>query len=612
MRKFIYYWAMLCIAMGAVITPVYAVDGDPPGLFELEGDAQDGAATGDDWSTLYTGGGGQTTYVFITDTGTSDNIFTGGGSKTPNDPGDWLWKTSPPPPDKDNVTHAYAANYMDGPDQIIYFGADLLADNGDAELAFWFFQSNVSAVAGGVFDGHHVNGDVYVAVKFSQGGTVATITVFEWDETCNKAEKVWDTGACAADNIRVKVPEAEAICDGSGSHVACAITNEEPEYSPWPYTPKSGTDHWFPVTTFFEGGINISAIFGAPMCFSSFMVTTGASTSFTSTAKDFALGEFDVCSVDVSKTCVNDSETDDAPDAITYDIRGCGINDGGALIYVSGLFNDIEGDVDEFDEPIGEYVPAVTWYQPGQVDDGGGLRDFTTGDCNDATLLKQAVQNGSVVDPVAASGLAGGNAFVYEFSETTDINTATDTVRLHAVGPGDYEIDDATDYAECPSRTFAASMLVTKQCQANLDIVNDYVVVRIDIQGMVCNTGEVPLTGLVLSDANPSGPPTTLLPAATTLAPQGDEGDCTDYVGFYYPTAYSTAESELGNLCPFPDTVEATAIAPENSAGFGDTSCEPTGSGTFLCTAESNQALCKLRVDDGDNDCSTGPLSPLP
>jgi hypothetical protein len=329
-----------------------------------------------------------------------------------------------------------------------------------------------------------------------------------------------------------------------------------------------------------------------------------------------------VCSVDVSKTCTNDDEGDDLPDAITYNIRGCGINDGGAWIYLSGLFNDIVGDVDEYDEPIGEYEPAVTWYEPLQVDDGlGGLRDFDAAtDCDDIARLKQAIygveatpQATQVLD-LSVSPLSGGEVFIYEFVEETNINTATDTVRLEAYGPGDYEIDDVTDYAECPSRTFEASMLVTKQCQANLQVVGDYVVVRIDIEGSVCNTGEVPLTNLVLQDASTSGPPTTLIPGTTTLAPEGDllGNDCTDYAGFYYPTEYSTEESALGNLCPFPDTVEATAIAPENSAGFGDTSCEPTGSGTFLCSAVSNQAVCKLRVDDGDDDCSTGPLSPLP
>jgi hypothetical protein len=188
---------MLGIVLGLFSTVTFAVDNN--GVFELDGNADDEIIAGDDWDTLYGGGGSQTEFTFITDKNGFDDIFTGGGSKTPNDPEDWLWKSSPPPPDKDNITHAYAANYVYLSEQIIYFGADLFADNGDAELAFWFFQDKVATVGvgSGTFSGHHVDGDVYVAVKFSIGGTQANIAVFEWWAACDKAVKDPGTGDCA-------------------------------------------------------------------------------------------------------------------------------------------------------------------------------------------------------------------------------------------------------------------------------------------------------------------------------------------------------------------------------------------------------------------------------
>lgn len=588
---------------------------DDTGTFELEGNAVQNAVSPppDDWATLYNGGGSATAFSgIVKDKNGTDDYFTGGGSKTPNAIGDWQYKLAPPsgPPDKDNITNAYAANYSVAGEQVVYFGADLFAVNGDAELAFWFFQKAVTKnpITGntGTFNGEHTLGDVYVAVKFSGGGTQADIAVYEWDPTCTKPPggATPSAGACAADNLRVVVPLGPATCDGSGG-VACAISNaDSSEASPWPYTPKSGAANTFPPTAFFEGGINIFQIFGQNFCFSSFMASTGASTSFTSTAKDFALGDFNVCSVDASKTCVNDSEADDNPTAITYNVRGCAVNDGGGNINITTLENQLGGDP--------QYVPAdLAWYVPGQVDDGGGLRDFNAAtDCSNAGLLQQAVDNGSTVADLSAEDLASGEALVYEFSETTAANGPTDTVTIDAIGTDGSPIDADTATTTCPLRTFSASLNVNKQCAADLEDAGDNIVVKIYVEGTVCNTGEVTLSGLSLADDTDmpaSGPVVfTLDPDGvhndpdTTLAP----ADCVDYAGSYYPSSIPA-----GNVCPFMDQATATAFAPVNSAGAG---CTLLGDGTSECTADSNSATCNLRALDGDNDCSTGPLSTLP
>lgn len=585
----ILFGIVLCVCC----LPAFAVD--TKGVFELEGNADEEGAAGDDWSLLATGGGDPTEFTFIPDRNGLDNIFTGGGSKTPNDPEDWLWKSSPPPPDKDNITNAYAANYTVAGEQIIYFGADLYADNGDAELAFWFFQSEVApvGVGSGSFSGHHVDEDVYVAVKFSNGGTDANITVYEWWSACNKAVKNPGAGECAADNIRVVIPEGPALCTGSGGS-ACAITNGGFENSPWPYTPKGGAlGDDFPPTTFFEGGINIFEIFGANKCFASYMVTTGASTSFTSTAKDFALGDFNVCSVDVTKTCENDSDLDDTPTNITYNVRGCGINDGGGAIKLSTLENSIGG--------APKYTPnPLDWYVPGQVDNP--LRDFNpTTDCNDPILLQQAIANGTAAN--LADALFADEALVYEFGESGPINGPSDEVTLTAVGADGTPIDPDTASVTCPIREFDASLTVSKQCAADLEDAGANLVVVINVKGTVCNTGEVALNNLVLTD-DVAFDPVSFSLGATTLAKKGDPGECTTYTGYYYPS-----DIPSGNSCPFMDQVTATVDGPINSRGPG---CLKQQDGTIVCKAVSNSATCELRALDTDTDCRTGPLDPDP
>ena len=79
---------VLGIVMGVFSMPAFAVDAS--GAFELDGNADEQGLAGDDWETLKSGGGSQTEFTFLVDKNGMDNIFTGGGSKTPKDPEDWV------------------------------------------------------------------------------------------------------------------------------------------------------------------------------------------------------------------------------------------------------------------------------------------------------------------------------------------------------------------------------------------------------------------------------------------------------------------------------------------------------------------------------------------
>ena len=130
----------------------------------------------------------------------NSTIFTGGGSKDISgiSSGAWAWKDEAGGlPDKDNLLHAYAARYSTAPSpecpvgagltscELIYFGSDRFANDGDATQAFWFLQNRVTlgsnSIGGGFgFTGTHRNGDLLIISEFSNGGTKSTITIYKW------------------------------------------------------------------------------------------------------------------------------------------------------------------------------------------------------------------------------------------------------------------------------------------------------------------------------------------------------------------------------------------------------------------------------------------------
>lgn len=218
---------------------------------------------------------------------------------------DWEYASSKVTPDKDNITNAYAKAYSvdhdgDGSDGagdtpnhlVVYFGADRFSNNGDAALGFWFFRNEVTLGPSGKFLGQHAIGDILVQVDFVSGGSSSEIQIFKWVGSGG------DYGAL--EEIGFGQANGDTVC--LGDDTACATTNEAVRASPWTYTPKSGTANNFPTESMFEGGIDITALVGE-VCFSAFMAETRSSHSETAELKDFALSDFDLCSVSVQKTC---------------------------------------------------------------------------------------------------------------------------------------------------------------------------------------------------------------------------------------------------------------------------------------------------------------------
>src|SRR5215510_2987582 len=290
--------------------PAFAVH--DTGAFELDGNAVNGPAPGDDWDNVchqVTGSdcsttsntNGATAVDWVSEPNVNASIFTSGGSKDPQDINNWAWKDGAGGlPAKDNLLHSFAARYSLPSSatcpsgtasrcEVLYFGSDRLDNSGDAQQGFWFFQNKISLVgsSSGTFSGLHKNGDLLVVSDFSVGGTTSTITVFEWNTACTKTGDVVGGKTCGDANLLTL----------ASSDNANTIT------MPWSFTDKTGTPNNQALNgEFYEGGVNLSTLGLADRCFQSVASETRSSTSTTATLKDFILGKFGDCVTTVQTT----------------------------------------------------------------------------------------------------------------------------------------------------------------------------------------------------------------------------------------------------------------------------------------------------------------------
>jgi hypothetical protein len=305
---------ILLVACAALFWIVGAQAVHDTGAFELDGNATNNPAVlGDDWDNVchqVTGTDCSTTnnttgasaVDWVAEPNPSASIFTGGGSKDPQDLNQWAWKDAGGLPDKDNLLHSFAARYPNTSEgDILYFGSDRLDNSGDAQQGFWFFQNSIAlgsnSVGGGSgFTGVHKAGDLLVISDFSNGGTTSTITVYAWDPTCKKTTGS-TVGTCGDANLRIKGTSTSANCATSAAGDSfCGIVNPNTITMPWSFTDKSGTPNNGALNgEFYEGGVNLTALGLGDRCFASVASETRSSTSTTATLKDFVLGQLGKC-----------------------------------------------------------------------------------------------------------------------------------------------------------------------------------------------------------------------------------------------------------------------------------------------------------------------------
>lgn len=266
----------------AAALPLPLCDTTPPfgGIFELDGDAvNDSACPGDDWNSV------SKTFVADKIGKAGDNTyFFQGGSKDIHDVSDWRNRTNDEAPDKDDITNAYAKPYIRDGQLIVVFGADRYSNNGSAQMGFWFFQDSIGIGADGTFDGLHRVGDILVLVDFTNGGTIGTVKAYKWVASGGDVDTHLEL---VASGIDCRTASVDAT--------VCGSVNLGDADAPWPYTPKDGTAGIFPTASFFEGGINITALAPETKCISSYLAETRTSHEPSARLKDFALGDFELC-----------------------------------------------------------------------------------------------------------------------------------------------------------------------------------------------------------------------------------------------------------------------------------------------------------------------------
>jgi uncharacterized repeat protein (TIGR01451 family) len=275
--------------------------GDPvaAGVFELDGNATTGVlgtsgstTTSHDWDQVFndamnvTSTSGAIAANFVTDpiSTTSDDIFTGGGSKDTNGIQQGPWRfTNSKPQGKDDIEHAFAATYTDPSNGhlLLFAGMDRFDNSGDSTAGFWFLQNPVGLSTnnppptGGAFTGTHRDGDILLVSDFTVGGSVSALRVFRWTGDDS-------TGSLVSLNGVNPIIGSTFVIVNSGSISV-----------PWTFIDKSlrtspGAGE------FLEEGLDLTAL-GLGGCFSSFLAETRSSVSPTATLSDFVIGSFNTC-----------------------------------------------------------------------------------------------------------------------------------------------------------------------------------------------------------------------------------------------------------------------------------------------------------------------------
>ncbi|NOR55851.1 MAG: hypothetical protein GQ531_06555 [Sulfurovum sp.] len=497
------------------------------GLFELDGDIKDDIKSditldGDDWQNIVEGTSGafSSTEGGILHDGLKKSIFIGGGSKDIRDIPLWKW-TNGSVPDKDEIINAAAAAYNHNGELIIYMMGDRFSIDGSAQMGIWFFQENVKMNTDtGKFDGKHKNGDILMLAEFTKGGVQANIKLYKWDDS-------------QKNNLNL-------LFDGTGdeSDDFYAISNGVSTPALSGYSPKSGPAGYYPPNAFFEGGLNVSAIFGGSQnlpCFSSFLMETRSSHRETAQLKDFVVGELNTCKLAITKTCLSSEVVPGAYTSLLHTYKYTLTNSGFGAIDSVTLRDDAGTPIietDDFD------LPEV-------LDLGMGAEVNAT------------------------------------YTHTSTKNPPTNTI--YATGHiGEFTMEVVSAEATCQKVILSPSIIVDKKCKQTLEARNGHVVVRIDYQGEVCNDEN----GTLLNDvwvtddvSLESFGPFTLYPEDHPLE-TGEVREnypyCADYSSIYYP-------SETVKACAHNSSHSNTVTATGTSA-LGQTDVNTTATATCkLC-----------------------------
>lgn len=194
--------------------------------------------------------------------------------------------TSGSVPGKDDLSNVYAVSHTraDTGHPEMFFAAERLVNNGDSHIDFEFLQSTVTVThaCAATFAGNRTEGDLLVAVDFTNGGSLAGASVWQWHCNADPGPQPADGTVCnpgglaAAHYEQIPVPTFLTLTVNAAAAIPCGG---------WVCRLAPGTS--IPQNDFLEGGIDLA---GIPFdgCFNSFLPHTRTAQSFTAGLKDFA------------------------------------------------------------------------------------------------------------------------------------------------------------------------------------------------------------------------------------------------------------------------------------------------------------------------------------
>jgi hypothetical protein len=606
-KRLVQLWCTV-FAIAALPSFVLAQNIDTTGQFELDGNARSSTESspygpGADWqsfpaaSTTPPAGFLVWTGVVSDPVVTDTTTFTGGGSKDIYDINKWLWTTGTTP-DKDDIEHAYAAGYTDTSGHLIFvFGLDTFATNGARQVGFWFFKNHVSNVGGTckangtcTFVGKHADGDILVQSNFTIGGSVSNVTVFEWQSGA-LVQKF--TGATA--------------CESGTATEACAIANTQNTPLYWSYTPKTtaaaplgscpSATNCAPPESFFEGGVDITAVLGpGSECFSTFEAETRSSTSFSSELEDFVFGSFNLCSIKGVKACTdpnNTAQVDATTHKFIYHFGGLVWNNGGGPLYAT-VTDTFPSDASAIN-PAGSGTGNVVSYDLGQVPAGYCQTWPTPG------------------TPFACTGLPASNDPSLTSTgtfESATINPTNSADATGAITDGGATVTDSGSFtALCPPPP-GGSIIANKGCSTSVNAST--LKVTVNFSGTVINNSPYAITALTGTDVQNVGTGTanggSVTFASTSLTACDVQGGCTScpgtdpltgvaptycttYSGSYLPA--SASEGTTACSIAFDDTAHIVGTAATLNGTTGISACVYVN-GTCTFPTDTNKASCPL------------------
>ena len=240
-----------------------------------------------DWSGL----AGQPIKAYVPDAfgNTVDNQFTL-GSKDFNLASDLRWSLGQTK-DKGDIANAAAA-LIDG---FLYFAGDRTSNNGAAQIGFWFYLNgtgpNTRPDGTKDFAPPHTVGDLLILADFTNGGTNAIVTSYQWVGTGGNVPNT--NGTLNTFSINAVV----AINNAAGFNVPATWLFPRPMYE---------------INEFYEGRIDLEGLTLPSICFSSFLLETRSSPSITASLEDFVGGAFPVrpvVSIDNRAVCAGQPVT---------------------------------------------------------------------------------------------------------------------------------------------------------------------------------------------------------------------------------------------------------------------------------------------------------------